>query len=122
MIKKYKYELTFPVKYREYLEKKLKELVLNRKDVDSENRINRVKGLSGDKILQKTIFKFTGEVKLKNALKVIEDKEDDYLKYVENFQLELLLSSKNKPGNKKLKKYYKGEYNPDVEKIIDKYK
>ena len=84
----------------------IKERVETREDNNSENRNNKIKGLTGFKIFQKTFTKYLSGVSYQNALIEINKDIDSYLKWLDNYPIEMLLASKSKPGYKKLKQYF----------------
>ena len=95
---------------RDLLKEKLfpiiKNRVSHRKDINSENRVNKVNGLTGEKIFQKTYSKYLNNVSYLQALIIVDSDLKKYLTWLDTFPIELLLISKNKAGYKKLKRYF----------------
>ena len=84
----------------------IKESLSNRLDIDSENRRNKVDGLTGEKIFMKTYHKFLDEkFTFTQALVIINNSLNLYLEWLDELPIELLLISKRKAGYKKVKNF-----------------
>ena len=84
----------------------VKDRVKNRSDVNSENRINKVSGLTGEKIFQKTYIKYTDNKTYNQSLHIVNNNLDKYFEWLDMYPIELLLASKSKTGYRKIKKYF----------------
>ena len=84
----------------------IKTRVESRKDINSENRKNKVNGLTGNKIFQKTYQKYLNGVSFNDALEIIGNDLDSYFLWLDNYPIEMLLISKKDSGYKKLMRYF----------------
>ena len=84
----------------------IKERVELREDVNSDNRRNKVAGLTGNKIFQKTFSKVLVDVTFEQALHIINNNFETYLEWLDEYPIEMLLISKGKPGYKKVSDYF----------------